>query len=181
MDKDRLKKVVKDFYNDYRLANDEGEKEYRATLPVGSKVLPLNKIYGAERRARFDERAREARAAAEAVFSAELREIGEQKTQAPDTGAAAVVAMMKGRENVSSDELLSLLDRYGDNYLTHGALSDIAAKNGIRGVDKHPLDIRLEALENLQSSVNRALTTIDAERHGSSGFQSFLDSMIDEY
>ena len=181
MNKEKLKGIVRNFYDDYRRTLDEGDKEYRNALKGGDVVgNPGTKIYGKNRRADFDERASNARAAADEVFNAEFCEIDRKKTEAPSADAAAVISMMKGRDNVSPDEVRGLLERYGGNYMAYHALADVAAKNNIKGIDRHSLDERQENLEGLWHSISRALTTIDAERHGAGAFEAVLCSMIDD-
>lgn len=89
-------------------------------------------------------------------------------------------SILRGRTNVTQEEVYGLLVKYGYNALTYRAIASAAAANGMK-VDDCPQKVRLDALKELQADIARTITTPSAEvGHATEGFIEMFKMKIDD-
>ena len=183
-EKEALKKAMHDFADSYRnhKANEMRKAQERvkpgeklsAALGDGVFFDVAEKAAFTEEAAVFAQRARDAVAAMRTKVNAE-------KAAAPGADAAAVIAVMQGRSNVTREEIDAMIETYGSNYLVYNALRDVANKNGFKHLyDESILDVFTKDVEGLERSVNKTFNVHSAESgHASPGFVAVFDMTVD--
>lgn len=118
---------------------------------------------------------------AQAVLEDALREVREAKAEAPSTEAVNAITMLRGNKHVSESELNALMEVYGDNYLTHKAICDLAREHNATLFPPHPAQGLEEGLVNLSRIYRRDLTIYEADKMASSTWRkSVMDADVDE-
>lgn len=174
-----LKAVLDDFASEYKTACEASRIAFMQSMKGGDRVPEPGHLYGNDAKAAFDQKCLELRSRANAVLDTMMEEAQAQLYAAPDKECAAVVDILKGRTNLTVSEVEGLLAKYGYNALAYRAIASVAAANDIH-VDDCPQKVRLDNLESLRSSINRAITTPSAESgHTSAGFVEMLKMNID--
>lgn len=174
-----LKKIVKNYYEDYDRFCKMSREERLKDLRPGEPAPKANTIYGNHRTA-FDDKAADYRAKAMAIIDSEMKATNKKLAAAPSTDAVNAITLLKMRDNVSREAVSNLLDAYGDNVQAFDTIRDIAKQKGIATLREHPMRVQMENIEAARSNLYRALNADDTARgHNSAAFVQLINSSID--
>ena len=179
--KEDLKKVYADYVDSYKQATAHSRRKYLETLRPGA-IAPDDKprFYSLEDKEAFRTICDKHREDAMNIFESEYKAINEKITEAPDADAVNTVQLLSLREEIESDEIAALLDKYGDNVQAYNAIIKIADDNGIK-LEKHPITEKMERLKNLAGTVSNAISVVGAEQgRATDAFASWIGVSIDE-
>lgn len=175
-----LKAVLDAFAAEYKAASEASRIAFMQSMKGGDTIPAPGRLYGNDAKEAFDRKCTELRARAAAVMDTLTAEAQAQLYAAPDRECAAVVDVLRGRTNVTQEEVHGLLVKYGYNALTYRAIASAAAANGMK-VDDCPQKVRLDALKELQADLARTITTPSAEvGHATEGFIEMFKMKIDD-
>lgn len=173
-----LKKVLDDFNREYKAKSEESREAYIRHLPAGQAVPPKGRIYGDENKAAFTKLCLEKRAQVRDIIGKEIDSLRSKMAEAPTTEAVNSVQLLKMRDNVSEEEISTLLDKYGDNNQVRSALVDIASAHGYHSFSRSGDEERLKDIEGLQNSLENSLSIKSMEDKGEA-YASWLGCAVD--
>lgn len=179
----QLKKIVKNYYDDYdatcRISREERLKELRA----GDPIPPEGRLYG-KYKEQFQNRAYDYRNQAMKIIDDELNTINNELAKAPSTEAVNSISLLALRNHSTKKDFDNLLNVYGDNYQAFTTLKDLAIQKDIipdLAFTEHPTVIRKEMVEIARNSLFNSLwenKTSDPD-HNTEGYKELLNITID--
>ena len=176
-----LKDITKKYNECFRIVSEKSRSAYVNTLPPGATIPKGGKIFDQESRAFFEDRCQEFRSAADNLIGSRLSDLKKMATDAPSTEAVNTISLLNMRKNISESEISDLLARYGDNIQAYNTIVSIAKEHNIHTFSEHGVSVAITKLEDLQRSVDNALTVHNAEEgRATDGFMSMLQMQIDD-
>ena len=119
---------------------------------------------------------------AQGILEDALKEVRAAKAEAPSTEAVNSVTMLRGNKHVSEEDIIALADVYGDNYLTHKALHNIALEHGYHILSTHLADTLEKGLSTLSDIYRRDLTAYEAQAMANSAWRkAAMDDNVDMF
>lgn len=175
-----LKDVFARFVKEFEDASRRTRVEFMRTAPAGGIIPEEGKIYGKESREKFEVLCQELRQEVRGLIENEKSIVREEATEAPSVEAVNTITLLNMRKNVTQNDIEDLLERYGDNYQAYKAIASIAKENDIRLFRKHPIEGKLDDLEQLERGLTRVMDITGAESgHISPGFVAIMNMTID--
>ena len=177
-----LKGITKKYYEEFNSLCERSREHRLKELRPGDPAPEHGKLYG-EYKERFNDKAREYRGAAAAIFDAEKKAINKKINEAPSQEAVNVLSVLKLRDNITAEQINGMIDEYGDNVMFYEAARDLAKQKGLTTgnvFSEHPIREQLARVEAAERSVIKSLVPMDTEKgHGSATYQALVDSFID--
>lgn len=178
---DKLKSLLKEYADTYTQYADESRAEAMKSLPAGAPAPAEGKILDQTRRDAFSNRAASIRAQAQGLIDRELKIIDDKLSAAPSAEAVNVVQMLAAKKTTTAEEIENLLERYGDNALTHDTIMSIAAERGVYVANENRLHRKAENLRSLRSSFVNGMNLIRAEKgNATPGYVAWMGMVIDD-
>lgn len=175
-----LKEIMREFNNSYDTFVNAYYTNYIKDLNPGTPLPPKDRIYTDMGKERFNnEVVSKYRKMVSDIFDDAMRDTHKKLTEIPDADVSTMITMLATRNNVSEEEIYQLIDAYGSNHQVYKALQDVAKKNNINVADDD-ISNRLDELESLKVSIDKAISlNINGQTNGR-GYCDFLHEPIDE-
>lgn len=177
-----LKRISRKYYEDFNTFCKWSREARLKELAPGDPAPETGKLYG-KYKDMFDEKAKGYRTAASEILEAEKKAVIKKINKAPSQDAVNVLNVMKLRDNITADQINSLIDEYGDNVIFYEAARDLANQKGLRTdniFSEHPVREQLARVEAAERSVIKSLVPMDTERgHNTEAYQMLVEQYID--
>lgn len=176
-----IKKILRENANDYKESCHRSREDYIKTLRYGDQIPKEgNKFYNNTDREAYRERCLNRQREARKILASETAALKAETVKAPDAEAVSILSLMAIRSDLTEQELVNMMDKYGSNYQTAKTIHSLANDHKFRNVPTNPIDDQLERIENLDRTLESCLSIDSAEKgHTSDGFISFLSLDID--
>ena len=176
----QLKDIFAKYTDEFQKAQEKSRIEELRTMRPGSVVPDNGKIFGDNARAAFNDTCEDLKGQVREVIETERKRVKKEVTEAPTVEAVNSISLLNMREGVPEEEVYNLIERYGDNYQAYQAISSIAKKNGLRGIEEHPLGERLRGMDQLEQNICKEIDIVKAEAgHASPAFAAVVGMTID--
>lgn len=177
-----LKKISKKYYEDFNWSCERSREQRLRELQPGDPAPEHGKLYG-KYKEQFNEKAREYRSAAAAIFEAEKKAINKKINEAPSQEAVNVLSVLKLRDNITAEHINSMISEYGDNVMFYEAARDLASQKGLTTeniISEHPIREQLARVEAAERSVLNSLVPMDTENgHNTTAYYAIVNQFID--
>lgn len=128
-----LKKIFDEWMSAYTAFANESFDERARTVRPGEYVQPKSgRIEGEYYRGLFEKKCEDLRIQANALIMDSLNRIHSAVAEAPSAEAVNTVALLKLRDDVTSEEYSDILSRYGSNYQVYKTVASMAAAHNIK-------------------------------------------------
>lgn len=166
MRKKELSEIITKAYKDLRETHDViAEKSFLELVKSrrpGEYIPDRGEIHGKAWKDAFEESRHKYKSIAVDALNKYGADIEEKITIAPTEEAVRAVQMfsMKPTDKIDpnsyANEIDSLMNKYGSNYLTYETLRGLAVSHGIRDFKEHPLKTESDFTENLSHYIDSA-------------------------
>ena len=173
-----LKDVMHDFNEAYKFFCRTSREQYMKNLPAGSPVPAEGRIYTEESKNLYAVECTKLRDRARASLAKATSELKKNTTEAPSAEAVNSINLLKIRSDITEGEIMDLVDRYGSNVQAYKAIRSIAKENKIHVLGEHPEDIEMQNIENLSSSIDKAI--VPTNDRISDGLVAMFNMSIDQ-
>lgn len=174
--KEQLRQISKEFMDEYNIHCTTSRNAHIKNLRPGEPVPPEGKIYGAEYKNAFDERASFYRGKIDGILDSRIDEVKKAKAKAPEADVANTIVLLSTRDNVTDEDISDMVSAYGDNYQVYRSLQDIAKKSGSILPD-HPLAQKETVLSDAKRTFDNFMSYEGASSYGN-GFVDFALAMM---
>ena len=151
----KLKGLVDEYRNTYDSIAKSSRNFVLANLKPGEKVPEEGIIYLDHYKDQFKEKAKKIRADALQIIDDAKAKVELKMSEPPTTEMTNLVTMLKYRDDLTEQEVDSLLDKYSDNVQTFRAINSIAKEKGLIVGDASPLNDIVERMDNLKAVTNK--------------------------
>ncbi len=177
----QLKSIISEFRDGYDQICRSSREAYLKTLAPGATVPKEGLIHTTAGHEEFKAMAQKLREKADAIMEEALSSLREKMTAAPSTEAVNTLSVLNLRDDVTEDEIDSLLAKFSDSPQAWQSVLSIAKRAGFRDFLNHPVFDQLRKVEDLQKSLDSALTASSAMTgRATNGFLALLEMQVDD-
>lgn len=175
----QLKKLLKEFQDDYTKSTYASRMEYMSNLKAGATLPAEGRIYGDTWREAFSERAKGRAAEAEKLIAAAVAEARAAAARGPSTEAVNAVHLLALNPSANARDFALIMEKYGDNSQVNRTLVGLATDRKIHLPSSNPTMEKLEAMENLAFNVHNIFSLGSIEQHSGALWNFMVEDAID--
>lgn len=178
--KKTLSKTYAQFLQEYDAAAKASTLKLMASLAPGQPI-PDYRLQSEEDRYAFMNTTSTYRDKAIAALQKARDDFDAEISVAPSTEAVNAISMLQLLSRPTEAELMAAHAKYGDNYLAHRALADLAAKHKYYGFPEDNVGELLEGFKTMERVISREFTVTAAEANpwGPEGRAALFDQTLE--